>query len=235
MLVGTAIGLVGCNRAVGPKITASFRDAQLDQPWTSPGYETKGVASRVQVSDELTSYKYEWSGGVVYDEKTGDYVPANIDADTVTDKCERYLKRHGSWAEPQQMNVLNPRYSDVWSNPNEIHAGLNYVWTIVCVDPIVVIGGPGKIHYNPNIIVNELGARQARDGVIETDILLNRGFAYGSILPYSDSPYWFSPDMNVPPTQSYSIASNIRGIRVPWGELVMHRQGANWVVYALRN
>ncbi len=62
--------------------------------------------------------------------------------------------------------------------------------------------------------------------------MLKNGYSYGTRIPYAENPQWFSPDMNVLPRKVEMDENNVGHIPVPWGELLMTKQGDDWVVSA---
>ncbi|AQQ69970.1 hypothetical protein SMSP2_00305 [Limihaloglobus sulfuriphilus] len=129
--------------------------------------------------------------------------------------------------------------------------GYFYIKTICCLNPLVVIISEGTILHFPtsqliNINQNDENLPFLREAIIEkrtnhiypsniemaNGIILKNGYAYGTRIPYAESPQWFSPDMNIPPTPVKIDDEEIGHISVPWGELLMTREGDGWVVSA---
>ncbi len=159
------------------------------------------------------------------------------DSRELTSSIEAFLEREGVPVEPKTVLVDDPRYaSPRYALDREqiepFHPGrtlgLGVVRTIVCLDPIVVVEGPGSIPYRPYVRTQSVTIL-----LDEVDrVLLSRGFMYGKRLPFSREAVWFSPTLNIPPQPAEVVDENRRRIPVPWGALVLTRGGDEWVVTA---
>lgn len=201
---------VGCGSAV----RQYARDLQDDQPLINGDDRAIGYLSwqRRGVS---------WIAWLEWLDKEGNLI---AESRKVVDKSTDYLKRVGAWQEPESVSVTEPRFSDPLLGPGD-YLGHTNVKIIVCLKPIVVVYGPGPIVHveraDPSIIPG-----QADRG----HILLRYGYGYGTQVPYSPEPRWFSPDMGVGPTIAEPLPDDRRCIPVPWGILIMTRSGNQWVV-----
>ncbi|MEX2545246.1 MAG: hypothetical protein WD316_08975 [Phycisphaeraceae bacterium] len=105
---------------------------------------------------------------------------------------------------------------------------------IVCLDPVVVVQGPGKIQWvsPPGSADSSPSIGWEGAGKAPAHFLLPHGFDYGTEVPYSEHPVWFSPDMDAPPQRAAYVDEDTREIDVPWGKLVLTRDGEYWRVHA---
>jgi hypothetical protein len=115
--------------------------------------------------------------------------------------------------------------------------GYLVIKTIVSLNPVVVVISDGVILKFNKTLTYDAAVDYIIEGKGSTDVLyenvvLKNGYAYGTRIPYAESPQWFSPDMNIPPTPVEFDDEGIGHIPVPWGELIMTREGDDWVVSA---
>ena len=61
-----------------------------------------------------------------------------------------------------------------------------------------------------------------------------RGYGYGTRIPYKKDIKWFSPELNVLPTEPEFVSDDVRRIKVPWGWLVLEHKGDEWVVKGVK-
>jgi hypothetical protein len=121
--------------------------------------------------------------------------------------------------------------------------GYRHIKTIICIDPVIVICTSGSILYtgysmplDPDHKWFQYESGASNGGCwgneLSDNIMLKNGYAYGTRIPYAENPQWFSPDMNVLPRKVEMDENNVGHIPVPWGELLMTKQGDDWVVSA---
>lgn len=103
---------------------------------------------------------------------------------------------------------------------------------IVCVDPLIilVVHSPilGGIPEHPD----DYYPIYSLDIAGRTHVLLPYGFVYGTRFPWADLIEWFSPDMNVKP-RPLEFTDGVGRIEVPWGALLVRREGDELVVDAV--
>jgi len=61
-----------------------------------------------------------------------------------------------------------------------------------------------------------------------------RGYGYGTRIPYKKDIKWFSPELDVLPTEPEFVSDDVRRIKVPWGWLVLEHKGDEWIVKGVR-
>lgn len=61
-----------------------------------------------------------------------------------------------------------------------------------------------------------------------------RGYGYGTRIPYKKDITWFSPELDVLPTEPEFVSDDVRRIKVPWGWLVLEHKGDEWIVKGVK-
>jgi glucose-1-phosphate thymidylyltransferase len=61
-----------------------------------------------------------------------------------------------------------------------------------------------------------------------------RGYGYGTRIPYKKDIKWFSPELNVLPTEPEFLSDDVRRIKVPWGWLVLEHKDDEWIVKGVK-
>ncbi|MCA9291875.1 MAG: hypothetical protein KDA25_12155 [Phycisphaerales bacterium] len=132
-----------------------------------------------------------------------------IHSGTITPRLEGWLRQCGAW---DQLGNLGG---------NGKVASLNRELSIVSLHPTVVLmGAPARTSYH----TWEMAVPQPTE--------LTRGFLYGTQPTWSPDVAWFSPELRIRPTPVEFDASGVGRIPMPWGELVLRRDGDRWDVQA---
>jgi len=162
----------------------------------------------------------------------------------ITLKIENYAKENGFWYQPKQLSpVIDMRYP--WGIPNEalnnyrkyenpVIVGFHNIMTIVCVNPIVVIVVNGDMEYRTKILSFDPPRQYEKTNKCSMYISLDRGFACGTRMPYDPNPRWFSTDLDITPKLVEKLSDTEGIIPVPWGNLILKKEGDEWAVYAER-
>jgi hypothetical protein len=245
VLLALLPGLAGCLTHQYPR---AYGDLREDQPWIGPGERAKAAISAWSDIAGNGDIWLEWLDG---------HGKVAAVARTVVEDSHNYLCRTG---ERQMMSedsrpwprgllsvprssVSAPRYclpgDSVWlaevqkEHPEfqDMISVVSPIWTIVSVRPVVLVAGPGQIQYGDD---PGLGVYQPMNLHIakRTYFTLGRGLAYGTQVPFSEEPRWFSPDMSGPPQAAEHVDENHRRIPVLWGSLLLTREGSRWIVTA---
>ncbi|MBT8485033.1 MAG: hypothetical protein KJO43_05605 [Phycisphaerae bacterium] len=103
---------------------------------------------------------------------------------------------------------------------------------IVCLEPIVVLSVPVESRsYATSFPELEVD----RDGLIAPPtgyfVTFPWGAEFGTSVPFHPEVVWFSPDLEVGPVPPRFVSDRERRIDVPWGELILRREGDRWVVH----
>lgn len=227
-----------------------YRDIQADQPWVGPDKQARAFLSAGTYSLSDTVFWISWL------DCEGDKV---ITGHKAIKKCEQYLKDQGHWEDlrgnrvevfkqhghglpriPRE-HLVQPSRRRYSATPTMDPAkelprpGFEEVLVIVSLDPIVVVQGPGQIQWtSPPGYEDWMPAVGWKgEGKAPAHFLLPHGFAYGTEVPYSEDPQWFSPDLKVDPRSAERVNEDTRQIKVPWGALVLRRKGDIWSVQAV--
>lgn len=221
-----------------------LRDIQEDQPWLGADQQARAYIGYTIYSLGSSADWLEW-----------------VDADDervalgekVVERCRRFLERQGTWealrgeririfegTEVPRDLLIQPSRRRYSASPSIEPAkelprlGFEEVLVIVCLDPLVVVQGPGKIQWvsPPGTADDSVSIGWEGEGKAPAHFLLPHGFDYGTEVPYSKEPIWFSPDMDAPPQRATHVDENTREIAVPWGKLVLSRDGDYWRVHA---
>ena len=121
--------------------------------------------------------------------------------------------------------------------------------TIACLKPLVVLVSQEHTEYLWNVFISSrfgknrfeennfkielnkmTGPRLFND--LEVTFILDRGFDYGTTLPYSTELRWFSPDMKIAPQKINMISDSKAVIPLPWGNLLFTKSDDKWVITA---
>ena len=102
---------------------------------------------------------------------------------------------------PQEMDVVRSELLELGSDDE--WPALSPIWTIVAVEPLVLVEGPGTIEYwdgmwhiagprfGGSVAISE--AQKRPHGLPTARVILTDGFAYGLTVPFSPEARWFSP------------------------------------------
>lgn len=181
------------------------------------------------------------------------------DADKVVDKCIKFTENISNEYSVDVIKIKSTDFSDDVRYPwkwhpfkkhyrpdcdngsKQKHATMicNKTRTIVCLQPLIVVQTNGMVNYIGNSHLAYINYPSAYSDEIERIFgkcyhmfVLKRGFAYGTRIPYDSAPCWYSPDMKILP-RPVEIDSNGRGhIPVSWGEILLNKQGDQWIVTA---
>lgn len=228
--------------------TRYFIDAYPHQPWIEQRRVAKGrIAEHSWIDGPMTMW-LEWQGAMNY----------IVDSREITKKCERFLQQEGFWEKPKPITpFIDYRYPwGMQSSELSYHRkynvgvpqkfGYDNTKTIVCLNPTVVIAVQGTMEYWPvwygiwqktgeddfelnQFVFPPSGKVQYTKGS-KRYIILRRGFAYGTRMPYDPAPQWFSPDMDITPRPVDIGENGVGRIEVPWGYLVLTEENDEWIV-----
>lgn len=201
LLIDLIILLSGCSTTV----RTDYVDSNGHQPWV--GLDARSTAA-IYFQDYGWSGEYwvEWYG----------HNGIRFDARDITRKSDSYAQAKGI-----RRNIVPPTYDNQYQNTI-----LDHQSTIVCLSPIVIV------------IVETTGAQYAQSISIRNpdtssklvDVTLDRGFNYGTKIPYSKNLFWYSPSLK---HGLKSVQINSRGIgeiEVAWGRLIFMHEGDYWIV-----
>ena len=237
MLLLVLPGAGGCAWVGWPTTYSRYaRDVKPEQPWIGPDARAKSYVSTMQ-SWAWASNWLEWA-----DAK--EKLVAR--SDEVIQKSDEWLSSQpaaGAFS-PTEVVITNPRYVDSWETvPLKTH-GFPKVRVIVCVRPIVVVTGPGPIgdHSFRTIALGDQTERFSPAGKLAIEVALRpkqdlgvalgKGYDYGTEVPFEPEATWFSPDLKLGPRSAEVVSEGVRRIPVPWGNLILTRDGNKWVVSA---
>jgi hypothetical protein len=142
----------------------------------------------------------------------------DLNAGMVAKDCADYLQSRGVERRPQELMAHGSPRAPLAPGNYALAPLLRFPSTarIVCLDPIVVVLVPVPED------VNTLTHRE-HWGIIGT------GYTGSTRCPYAPNPEWFSPTLGRGPVP-VSNSGPETWIEVPWGRLVLSREGNEWVV-----
>ena len=192
-----------------------YVDAVKEQPWIN---HNKQVESKPFAIYRINlEYGLAWTYGLM-----------TFNARHVANRCRRYLIRSEAWNPPKI--VARPeerRYKTYDKGTPGLTDGFDIVKTIICLQPTIVIISPGTIMNRSSV---RLSTSESLEDKNERYVLLNHGFTYGTRIPYSEDPQWFSPDLRMGPSSAEKISETQRRIEVPWGYLILNKVKNEWVI-----
>lgn len=237
----------------------AWQDAEPDQPWLGPNVKAEAYITMVTYSLGYSENRLEWvdhqkrtvaKGHKVlvqcqkYLESQGLWGQMRGDRDALIMSLSR-PHPYELWVKPTRKRYSSHVKSYRRDDDDGLFPGFEEVLVIVCLDPVVVIQGPEPILGVSRLpgyayLDRDYSARWALNTpeAQEKDKWYYRlpwGFSYGTIVPYSKEPVWFSPDMKAGPQVATYVDENTRVILVPWGKLILERVENNWIVTTLEN
>ncbi len=213
ILIVTATLSTGCYSVE----RGSYTDLEADQPWINNNMPAAGMVSTFYSSMEVTRW-IEW--------KVENRL---LDSRRITKKSEKYLRSKNAW-KPLGLRIQNNGTEDAYIT--DIYSRL----VIVAIKPTVVVIGPGETEYYEYAMGGYPGPGRSALPVKQPDgwnkyyVGLTRGFDYGTHVPYDPAPQWFSPDLKIGPRRVEMDSDGVGSIEVPWGRLILTRDGDEWVV-----
>lgn len=212
-----------------------FSDINHDQPWVSPKEKAIAVPFRKWAFLGYTDHlKWEKPNSLF----------VKYDATKIVYKSVNYLSDKELWKKPLNQTF---HYEDLKTesilNPGSLQLGWVFpkTYALVCLKPPIVLEiNHNILSYSPmdgtrNMPLVNILAPLFDNKISECHIRLYYGFIYGSRVPYSPEPDWFSPDLNIGPIVTEKITDTQRRIPVPWGSLILTREGDEWVVTTEEN
>lgn len=159
----------------------------------------------------------------------GDGSGAYTTADSVVAACEEYLAKVGALVQPREITDPRPPvFPPMYAAPPSQFWGVPRTMTIVSLQPVVVVISAGTTAWTDASYASwdqqTVGASQWWRTV------LRHGFRSGTRLPYSDDVTWFSPTLGEGPKPPERISTDKRTIPMVWGNIVLVRDGDEWVV-----
>jgi hypothetical protein len=156
----------------------------------------------------------------------------SVDAEATAIKVDKYLSTRGLDRTVQRVDLGQVTDAEVIGDAFFLlDRGFLFQHTvvIVAVHPTVVLLVP-----HPSL-VGSLAFRVKPDSSGNNDgmwAILPEGIGYGNSVPYSPDVLWFDPATEVPPRSPEWRSSEEGWIEMPWGRLVLRREGGRWQVHA---
>jgi len=202
-------------------------ESRFPAPWggSDRPAELKSVFYRAQLVPAMDYYEFEWI----------DNDGRSHGIKKIAQTTFEYMNSIGEWDEPIELPVPeDPRY--VLSTMDEAQITqvpcVTIVRTIVCIDPVIIVNGPGKVQvlHRDDVAFRSSHYLNGSEQAGGLYYFLPFGLVYGRTVPYSHDPEWFSPQMHTG-IQLVEMVSDDRGrIPTPWGALILTRDGDEWKV-----
>lgn len=153
-----------------------------------------------------------------------------IDSRDVTHRAEQHLeaskaRRHQRMLDPSQIDIVRRGRN---GEPGGVHQAVEPIWTIVSLDPLLLVESQGTIQLwdEAQVDVDDLSRRS--DGPTKARILLGRGFNHGLRIPYSPEPRWTSPAAGERIYHTNEVSPTERIIECPGRPIRLIRDGQFW-------
>ncbi|HAL45882.1 MAG TPA: hypothetical protein DDW84_02440 [Phycisphaerales bacterium] len=231
--------------------TRYFSDAYPHQPWSGKNCKAEARITEISSIEGPTIPWLEWKGnGWGYTDSRK--VTQKCEAYLKQKGLWVEPKPISAPSDPRYpWGILNPeQYVYHTLDYDRKRAGYDNIATIVCIKPTVVVSVPGIIEYRLVVYKNynkdgvyefptfqyyqfafpPPGQKLAYEHLSPRYIILDSGYAYGTRMPYTPTPEWFSPDMNIPPRPVEMLSKDKGQISVPWGRLILNRENDEWVI-----
>lgn len=221
-----AFGPGGCIFGVSH---STYNDAQIDQPWASPGRQ---VHARIKVRVDFVRVDED----LVWRSRGREWY-----ADALASQCEQWLIKVGGYQVPREYDSagreVTPGSTDVgrFYRPSKDTAKLVYPYglTIVCVEPLVAIVCDDPVEVLSSKPLTGYMAQDQEWFVSTLEHELGDSTFYGTKGKCSSNLRWISPDLNRGPEPLSFSHDGVAIIETSWGHLEVRSDGQQWTTLAV--